>query len=333
MHIATKITVLSALCWALASACGGSTRRAVIYAAAGEGGSATDSGAAGVSSGAGGDTTSGGTASNEGGAGGAPDVAYVPDVPTGCAGPAPYTRLSPAVEGIVASGLKLWLRADVGLSLDDQNGVCLWQDQSPNHNDVRQDAAASRPQSGVTLGGQPALKTDGNRTLSRSDVLGIAPTSGRTILAVYALDVPGNRFSILQGTLSNNFAYVGLDDNTYDTIGNRFGCYETSQSFDGQAVTDTLPHVRSQVTDTLMPGLPVADHMHCRKDGADLTLTYRCCDDSGLIGDLSTANTTFVPAGGDATLAEVLIYEGGLSTADLAQVESALRSRYALRSQ
>jgi hypothetical protein len=328
MRFATKLTVLGVVCWAAASACGGVTTRHVMEPDAGEGGVA-EGGAAGASAGT---TALGGTGGDAGAAGsaGASEVAYVPQVPTGCAGAAPYTRLSPSAEGIVASGLKLWLRADVGLSLDPQNGVCLWEDQSPGHHDVSQDTAASRPRAGATLGGRAALTTDGDLSLSRSDVLGIAPTSGRTIMAVYALDTPGKRFSILQGDPTTNYAYVGLDDNTFDTVGNRFGCYETAQSYDSDAVTDTLPHVRTQLIDTLVPGLPVADHMRCRKDSADLALTYLCCDASKLTGDLSTADETFIPDGGDATLAEVLIYDGALGDTDLAQVESSLRARYGL---
>ncbi len=305
-----------------------------MIGSAGEGGSA-EGGSAGEGVGVEPQAGQGGSsaAAGEAGAGGLPSEPGGPyhlELPAGCTRPDPYTRLSAASEDIPPAGLALWLRADVGLALDDQKRVCVWQDQSSRHQDVRQDTAGARPRTGATLGGKPAIDIDPGLTLSRDGVLGIGATSGRTIVAVYALDSAAKRFSIMQGDPSTNYAYVGLDDNTFNTVGNRYGCYETSQSYDSDAVTDTLAHVRTQLIGTLQPGLPVADHMTCRKDAKALELTYLCCDSSRLIGDFSTASKTFVPTEGDAKIAEVLFYDHGLSDADLQKVESSLRARYSL---
>lgn len=97
--------------------------------------------------------------------------------------------------------------------------------------------------------------------------------------------------SLYQGDPTTNYAYAGLDDNTFDAIGNRYGCYVTSQAYDGNLVTDLTPHVRTFIADTVQPGQPVLSNIHCRVDSGELTLTYRCCDTSGAIGDLSTATT------------------------------------------
>ena len=331
----------AALASASVDACSGDSRRRVLpeddagataggaeeRAGSGAGGSAgtttegggDDSAAAGTDGGAGGN---GGSVSGAGGEG--------PADPPDCLPPPADGTLSAATEGIPEAGLKLWLRADVGLVLDAQNRICRWQDQSGNGNDVRQADPPSRPKAGATLGGKPAIDVDPNQTLLRDDVLGIAAKSGRSIVAVYALNSAGTRFTIYQGDRTTNWAYVGLDDNTFMTIGDRFGCYITSQSYDGDAVTDTVPHVRAFVADSLQPGLSVLSNLHCLKDAQPLALTYRCCEPSQLIGDLSTANTTFVPAGGDAYLAEVLFYDRALSPTVLSQLQSTLAARYGI---
>jgi hypothetical protein len=36
--------------------------------------------------------------------------------------------------------------------------------------------------------------------------------------------------SLYQGDPTTNYAYAGLDDNTFDTIGNRYGCYVTFET-------------------------------------------------------------------------------------------------------
>jgi hypothetical protein len=88
--------------------------------------------------------------------------------------------------------------------------------------------------------------------------------------------------------------------------------------------------VRAFVADSMQPGLSVLSNLHCLKDAQPLALTYKCCDTSQLIGDLSSANTTFVPAGGDAYIAEVLFYDRALDPTLLGQLQSTLAARYGI---
>jgi hypothetical protein len=76
-------------------------------------------------------------------------VAHV--TPPGCTRAAEYERLSPATEGIPSTGLRLWLRADKGVALDDTGRVCVWEDQTDNHLDVYQDSPGLRPTRLTTL--------------------------------------------------------------------------------------------------------------------------------------------------------------------------------------
>ena len=336
-----RLAVASALTLNAAGACGGSTHLVVPDGDAGAAGFGATPEAAGADSGgsagaqaeagsAVGGADAGAAGLSGSGTGAETGVAGASAIPLpGCTYPT-GAKLSAAAAGIPTSGLSLWLRADAGIAFDAQAGVCVWQDQSGNGRDVSQPDPAARPKTGATLGGKPALNVDPGQILLRPDMLGIGASSARSIVAVYALDTAATRFTIYQGDPTTNYAYVGLDDNTFQTIGNRYGCYITSQAYDGNLVTDLAPHVRTFIADTMQPGQPVLGNTHCRLDAGEMTLTYRCCDASGLIGDLSTATTTFVPAGGDATLAEVLFYDTALSPAVLSQLEAQLGTRYGI---
>ena len=336
-----RFAAASALALNAAGACGsGANHQVVPDGDAGAAGSSASPGPAGADSGG---SATAGEAGSAGSAAGGSDAGAAGTPGTGTAGTAGTSaaplpgctyptgsKLSALTEGIPTSGLRLWLRADAGVAFDAQHGVCVWQDQSGNGRDVSQTDPAARPKTGALLGGKPALNVDPGQMLLRADMLGIGATSARSIVAVYALDTAATRFTIYQGDASTNYAYVGLDDNTFSTVGNRYGCYVPSQAYDGNVVTNLTPHVRTFIADTMQPGQPVLSNTHCRTDSGEMTLTYRCCDASGLIGDLSTATTTFVPAGGDATLAEVLFYDVALSPTVLSQLESKLATRYGI---
>jgi hypothetical protein len=157
--------------------------------------------------------------------------------------------------------------------------------------------------------------------------------TGRSIVAVYALDTLTSRFGIVQGQLGTNWAWLGLDDNTYMTAGNLYGCYLPSLSYDGQIVTTSAARVRSFIVDALTFGQAASQGFRCRLDGADMTLTITVSERPP-IGDFSHANTTRVGWGhdnnDDARVAEVLIYDHALGGDELHQVEVALAARYAV---
>lgn len=82
------------------------------------------------------------------------------------------------------SQLRLWLRADSGITLDEQGRVSGWKDRSGRGHDAQQAVAVARPElvrDGVN--GQPALRFDGQKRFLN---LGGQPltSSGFTILAV-----------------------------------------------------------------------------------------------------------------------------------------------------
>lgn len=64
-----------------------------------------------------------------------------------------------------STGLKLWLAADTGVTLDGSGGVSTWSDQSGNGNDATQATAANRPTvTANALNGKPVVHFNGAST-------------------------------------------------------------------------------------------------------------------------------------------------------------------------
>lgn len=249
----------------------------------------------------------------------------------GCRRPAPYTRLSTSSAGIPSDSLVLWLRADVGLGVDELARVCVWEDQSGNTNDVEQPSEGARPATGATLGSAGALTFTTGTNLARGDVLGIAGGGGRTFFAVFQRSDVTTRGSVVeQGQSGTPGTYLGINTNTFNTAGQRFGCYLTNNAYDSDVAADLEPHVHTLVYDSLTPGADVLTNMHYRIDAAVRTLTRTSGGlGNGNIEDFSGANFTNVGSS-NLTLAEVIGYARPLDSTDLATVESYLTSRYGI---
>lgn len=259
------------------------------------------------------------------------DCATDPSCVLGCQPPAPYTRLSASSAGIPGDSLVLWLRADVGLGVDDLTHVCVWEDQSGKKNDVEQPTATSRPVTGVTLGTRAALTFTTNTNLARGDVLGMAAASGRTFFAVFQRSDTTTRGTVVQqGESGTPGTYLGIDTNTFNTVGERFGCYLTNNAYDSDVTTDLDPHLHSLVFDGLTPGNDVLANTHYRIDAVTRTLTRTSGGlGNGNIEDFSGANFTNIGSS-NLNLAEVIAYARPLDGADLAAVESYLAVRYGI---
>lgn len=259
-------------------------------------------------------------------------IADLAPLVTGCQPPAPYTPLDAMVLDIPSAELALWIRADVGLSLDPQSRVCSADDQSGNDHHFTQATATNRPTLG-TLGSRPAIAYVGLQELSRPDVLEIDPLSPRTIYVVFALDATSARSTpFMQGDLSTNDVYLGVDANTFMTSTNKYGVYMTGNAYDGDAATTGDPVIQSQRVDSMEIGEPILDHMTSRLNGRQLALT-ETPGGSGVqvFEDFSTAHSTSVGyprTGMDMQIAEVLVWSRALTALEIDKVEAYLAARY-----
>jgi hypothetical protein len=294
---------------------------------AGGAGVAGASGSAGAS-GNGGSAGAGGHASLDGGV-----DAPVFDGGSDCIAPTGEAPLDAATAGFPAAGLVLWLRGDRGVYKTAGNAVCGWADQSGRGAILT--PYAGRPSWSATgIAGLPAVRsTAAGEGLSVGGVLGIAPTSARTIIAVSQLVSATNRFQACeQGQSGSPGTYIGLDANTFDTAGSREGVYMMNNAYDSALATTTAsPRIHVYTISTMTLGTPVLSGIDYRVDGVTQTLTRT----SGGLGngnfeDFSGANYTSVATTSEGIVAEVLIYDRALSVAERSAVEAALKTRYGI---
>jgi hypothetical protein len=260
--------------------------------------------------------------------------------------------LSPALEGIPADGLVLWLRADRGVFVTSMDagapgdgglpGVCAWADVSGN-GWVLENGSTTLPSLRPTgVGGQPGLEfASTTSALQTSGVLGIDPTSPRTLVAVDALVNAGGRFDpIAQGETGSAGTYLTIDTNPYETTGNLEGVYMTSNAFDtGTATMAAVARVHVYTVSAMTIGTPITDSVDYRVNGITQTLTLLPGGSDGTFQDFSAANFTSVGSsftsstglGPDAIVAEVLVYDRALTLAESEAIEAAMNSRYGIQ--
>jgi hypothetical protein len=305
---------------------------------------AAHGGEAGTGAGAAGEAAGGGSsAAGEGGAGessagasGAPgDTTPDIDAGIGCVAPADEALPSAASEGLPASGLALWLRADRGVYLTSADRVCAWADQS-GHDALFVPAGDSTRPLWVagSVGAGPAVHFDAvGRYLAVVGVLGIAPTSARTLITVVKLVSTTARCSALQqGQGGSPGTYIMTDANTFLTAGSREGVYVMNNAYDAALATSTAARIHLFTLGTMTPGNAITAAVDYRVNGAAQTLTRT----SGGLGngnfeDFSGANYTLVGGCPDAFVAEALLYDRALSTTERGAVEAALETRYGIQ--
>jgi len=271
-----------------------------------------------------------------------------PDAGAGCNPPTGTPGLSATAEGLPANGLVLWLRGDRGVyTVADDAGsddaaagpsVCAWADQSGNGWLLTGQPSALPTLSPSGIGGQAAIVLGSGTTLQTSGVLGIAPTSPRTFVAVETLVGESGRFDpILQGEQGSAGTYLSIDANTWQTVGNAEGVYMPQNSIQASTATSAgAARVHVYTISSMVIGTAFASAIDYRVNGVTQTLTVR--EGGGTVQDFTGANFTAVdPVVASSTgappsgmVAEVLVYDRALSVAERATVEGVLEARYGI---
>lgn len=147
------------------------------------------------------------------------------------------------------SGLVLWLRGDLGITLDGSSKVQNWADQSGNGNDASQSTAADRPANSGVFGSGLCVSFTGNPI--RLSLPNFMTSGAKTIVVVRAItSLPGSniKYSILDlfdgSSLSSRVLYCGTNANSNPNLA--LAADFTSGGIDlvgANYTLDTAPHV------------------------------------------------------------------------------------------
>jgi hypothetical protein len=239
-------------------------------------------------------------------------------------------------------GLVLWLRADRGVVREAEDRVTAWRDLSGAHNDLRVEEGGAAPRFVARAWRcRPALRFTGTGSLGRDDTLGIAADQPRTFVVAARLRDPFERSQLFaQGEAGSLFRHVGIEANTWQTAGERFGVYAVGSSFDGATATHREPSLHVLRVTRLEPGHVLAGYaedepaLAYRIDGRPRALSLR--SGTGSPGeDFTAAARTSVGRfpgpgrfGWRGDVLEVQVYGRALEEPELRAVEGAIGARY-----
>lgn len=224
---------------------------------------------------------------------------------------------------VVSSGLKMWLRADVGVIKDGSDLVSEWKDLSGNQNNVTQSNVANQPvwQSSVQ-GGQDAVRFDGsNDYLNAGDLQVHDNSAGMTLFVVRQATTTANR------CILTKYHYSGKREWALNTTGFLVSENVSSYSANNNAAYSATTNL-GIVTGVWDPGVATTVYLEGELQSTAVTPAVDADDTTAdlLLGYVT--DTGVAPFPGD--IAEVLVFNRELSTAERAQVETYLAQRYEL---
>jgi hypothetical protein len=217
-----------------------------------------------------------------------------------------------AQTGPPALGLELWLRADAGVTVDQNGRISLWQDQSGLANDATQSASGNQPLFvSNSLAGLPVVHFDGNQWLSLPNLMNGA-LEGEIFMVVRGSG--GGYYRMMAfGTSPYGSAYPWIDGKIYEDFGSTV-----------QYTVGNPPQLWSEyhiynISSKTNDWVARFDGLEEHRETAN-TVAFR---PDPLLGRALTENFA-----GD--MAEIIVYDRVLSATERRTTESYLASKYAL---
>jgi hypothetical protein len=223
----------------------------------------------------------------------------------------------------------LWLKADAGITLDT-GAVQTWADQSGNGRDFSAPAAGNRPAYSGTLNGLPVLTFDGTTDYLAGNAasLSIAKNvSGLTMIVVakYASATQQRIVGIATNTAGITRALLGVSTTQWQVGGRRLDADSVVVVGGGASSNNYVIH--SGVIRYSVATAGVFINSASQVDTAFLTAGNSSNTDSASVS-IGDGVSPSQPLNGD--IAEVIIYQRALSTAERASVERYLSVKWGI---
>jgi len=240
---------------------------------------------------------------------------------------------------VTVDGLRLSLTPD---TIDATDGsVEAWADDSGNGNDFTQETAEARPSlASSAANGNAAVQFNGETDCpQREDALGIADDSARTVVVVSRLSDPTARSPFLMqgqfGSSGSGSSYYGLESNTYNTTGKRFGVYLVSVGHDAELEANEAYNVHVLRTESFpeLSSIEESTTYHVNGQQVAINATPGNARNSPFEAD-STAIGAFPQSAPESLMhgeiAEIAVYDRALTDGERSAIERELMGNYGI---
>jgi len=219
-----------------------------------------------------------------------------------------WTQLATNFTPQSIAGLKMWVKADAGITYGSGSSVSGWADQSGNGNSFAQGTASKQPTfvaSGIN--GRPSLQF----AAGNSQTMTVSTNFPAPVTVLYVARMTGGTMGRILSGLSNNWL-LGWHSNGWDRAYFEGWVYQPSTS------SGTTAMIYSVILN--------GTNSSVWRNGTQLVnaSTAGITGPNGLSLVGHNASSEF----SDAQISEVILYNVALTTAQRTQVENYLNSRY-----
>lgn len=237
--------------------------------------------------------------------------------------------------------LSAWFDAADAATASEARGdgaLTTWRDRSPQGNDATAPSSAVRPKRVADqLNGKPVIRFDGNDWLQGSAQL-VRPATSMFIVGRYGNTTGRMALADLGTQSGSTYRHFGLEQNTWGTVGSRYGFWTSGNSYDSATPTSAGAKIFGVVARS-GPNTAITTGTDFYVNGSSSALTKRNTvtsdntyqDFAGARGFALAAfndGAGSMPLTGD--IAEVIVYPSTLTTAERQQVEGYLAHKWGL---
>jgi hypothetical protein len=239
--------------------------------------------------------------------------------------------VSPTLPAVTSGSLALWLKADAGVVANSAGLVSQWQDQSGKTNNASQTNATLQPLLVYppANGGRPAVQFNGIQQSTVGNYLqctnSVHLSNALTAFTVYMLSATSNAEDVMWVIGSPGQAGECRGEQIYT---NQIGFTLWSHDYpSGFAIPTNSFHVCIDQLNTNMTSLQISDVTATTASNIVLTTSGAVTPLAGFcVGGYNPAQTAGRNFPGD--IAEVIIFQGALTAADVTAVNNYLQQKY-----